>query len=68
MDSEWPVIPGSGTGELQSLRGDGGFKAQLGQQGTAEPLPSGGASLALVDPPGDSFSTLLGIKNRDAFA
>jgi hypothetical protein len=31
---EWFVIPGSGTGELVGLRGDGGFKAQLGQQAT----------------------------------
>lgn len=34
MDAEWSVLPGSGTGELRSLRGDGGFKAQLGQHGT----------------------------------
>jgi hypothetical protein len=29
---EWFVIPGSGTGELAGLRGDGGFSAELGQQ------------------------------------
>jgi Protein of unknown function (DUF3224) len=29
---EWFVIPGSGTGELSGLRGDGGFSAELGQQ------------------------------------
>jgi hypothetical protein len=28
---EWFVIPGSGTGDLRGLRGDGGFKAELGQ-------------------------------------
>lgn len=27
----WFVIPGSGTGELRGLRGDGGFEAELGQ-------------------------------------
>jgi hypothetical protein len=28
---EWFVIPGSGTGELVGLRGEGGFTAELGQ-------------------------------------
>jgi Protein of unknown function (DUF3224) len=27
----WFVVPGSGTGELRGLRGEGGFKAELGQ-------------------------------------
>jgi hypothetical protein len=27
-------VPGSGTGELRGLLGDGGFKAELGQHGT----------------------------------
>jgi Protein of unknown function (DUF3224) len=27
----WFVVPGSGTGELQGLRGEGGFEAKLGQ-------------------------------------
>jgi len=27
----WFVVPGSGTGELAGLRGEGGFTAQLGQ-------------------------------------
>ncbi|MBO0682040.1 MAG: DUF3224 domain-containing protein [Candidatus Dormibacteraeota bacterium] len=27
----WFVVPGSGTGELQGLRGQGGFEAALGQ-------------------------------------
>jgi hypothetical protein len=27
----WFVIPGSGTGDLQGLRGEGGFEAELGQ-------------------------------------
>ena len=27
----WFVVPGSGTGELTGLRGEGGFTAQLGQ-------------------------------------
>jgi hypothetical protein len=31
---EWFVMPGSATGELRGLRGDGGFKAELGQHGT----------------------------------
>ena len=28
---EWFVVPGSGTGELGGLRGEGGFTAELGQ-------------------------------------
>jgi Protein of unknown function (DUF3224) len=28
---DWFVIPGSGTGELAGLRGEGGFQAELGQ-------------------------------------
>ena len=28
---DWFVIPGSGTGELAGLRGEGGFEAELGQ-------------------------------------
>jgi Protein of unknown function (DUF3224) len=28
---EWFVIPGSGTGDLSGLRGEGGFTAELGQ-------------------------------------
>ena len=28
----WHVVPGSGTGELQGLRGEGGFEAELGQR------------------------------------
>jgi hypothetical protein len=31
---EWFVVPGSGTGELRGLRGDGGFEAELGQHAT----------------------------------
>lgn len=31
--AEWFVVPGSGTGELQGLRGEGGFTAQLGEHG-----------------------------------
>jgi Protein of unknown function (DUF3224) len=31
VTGEWFVIPGSGTGGLQGLRGDGGFTAELGQ-------------------------------------
>jgi len=30
VSGEWFVIEGSGTGELKGLRGEGGFKAQLG--------------------------------------
>jgi hypothetical protein len=28
----WHVVPGSGTGELAGLRGEGGFTAELGQR------------------------------------
>lgn len=31
----WFVVPGSGTGELAGLRGEGGFDAQLGQHAQA---------------------------------
>jgi hypothetical protein len=31
VSGEWFVIPGSGTGELAGLRGEGGFEAELGQ-------------------------------------
>jgi hypothetical protein len=31
----WFVVPGSGTGELTGLRGDGGFDAQLGAHASA---------------------------------
>ena len=31
VKGDWFVIPGSGTGELGGLRGDGGFEAELGQ-------------------------------------
>ncbi|MBV9414489.1 MAG: DUF3224 domain-containing protein [Solirubrobacterales bacterium] len=31
VSGDWFVVPGSGTGDLQGLRGDGGFKAALGQ-------------------------------------
>jgi Protein of unknown function (DUF3224) len=34
VSGTWFVVPGSGTGELQGLRGEGGFEAELGQ--TAE--------------------------------
>jgi Protein of unknown function (DUF3224) len=32
VGGEWFVVPGSGTGELTGLRGQGGFTAELGQQ------------------------------------
>ena len=32
--AEWFVIPGSGTGDLKGLRGEGGFKAQRGEHGS----------------------------------
>jgi Protein of unknown function (DUF3224) len=32
VKGEWFVVPGSGTGELRGLRGDGGFTAELGQR------------------------------------
>jgi Protein of unknown function (DUF3224) len=31
VKGDWFVIPGSGTGELSGLRGEGGFTAELGQ-------------------------------------
>jgi len=31
VSGEWFVVPGSGTGDLSGLRGEGGFEAQLGQ-------------------------------------
>jgi hypothetical protein len=32
VSGTWFVVPGSGTGELRGLRGEGGFKAELGQR------------------------------------
>jgi hypothetical protein len=34
VDADWFVVPGSGTGDLATLRGEGGFKAQLGERGS----------------------------------
>jgi Protein of unknown function (DUF3224) len=31
VSGTWFVVPGSGTGELHGLRGEGGFRADLGQ-------------------------------------
>ena len=31
VSGDWFVIPGSGTGQLTGLRGEGGFRADLGQ-------------------------------------
>jgi Protein of unknown function (DUF3224) len=31
VSGDWFVVPGSGTGELRGLRGEGGFTAELGQ-------------------------------------
>jgi hypothetical protein len=31
VSGDWFVVPGSGTGELLGLRGDGGFRANLGE-------------------------------------
>jgi hypothetical protein len=31
VKGDWFVVPGSGTGELSDLRGEGGFEAELGQ-------------------------------------
>jgi hypothetical protein len=31
VNGKWFVVPGSGTGELKGLRGEGGFTAKLGQ-------------------------------------
>lgn len=32
--AKWFVVPGSATGQLKGLRGDGGFQARLGEQGS----------------------------------
>jgi len=32
-DGAWVVVAGSGTGDLEGLRGEGGFQAQHGKQG-----------------------------------
>ncbi len=34
VKAEWFVVPGSGTGDLKNLRGEGGFTAQLGEHGS----------------------------------
>jgi hypothetical protein len=34
LTARWFVVPGSGTGDVVGLRGDGGFDAQLGERGT----------------------------------
>jgi hypothetical protein len=34
MKTAWFVVPGSGTADLQGLRGEGGFEAELGQRGS----------------------------------
>jgi Protein of unknown function (DUF3224) len=31
VNGDWFVVPGSGTGELTGLRGEGGFRASLGE-------------------------------------
>jgi len=31
VSGDWFVIPGSGTGQLAGLRGEGGFRADLGE-------------------------------------
>ena len=31
VSGDWFVVPGSGTGELTGLRGEGGFRANLGE-------------------------------------
>ena len=31
VKGDWFVVPGSGTGDLAGLRGEGGFRAELGQ-------------------------------------
>jgi hypothetical protein len=32
VSGTWFVVPGSGTGGLRGLRGEGGFKAELGKK------------------------------------
>ena len=34
VSGNWFVVPGSGSGQLAGLRGEGGFDAQLGQNAT----------------------------------
>jgi Protein of unknown function (DUF3224) len=36
VSGQWFVIPGSGTGELAGLRGEGGFQANLGKDAHAQ--------------------------------
>lgn len=36
VDGDWFVIPGSGTGELSGLRGEGTFHANLGENAQAQ--------------------------------
>jgi hypothetical protein len=31
VSGDWFVVPGSGTGQLAGLRGEGGFRANLGE-------------------------------------
>jgi Protein of unknown function (DUF3224) len=31
VQGRWGIVPGSATGELNGLRGEGGFQAELGQ-------------------------------------
>jgi hypothetical protein len=31
VTTAWSVVPGSGTGELEGLRGDGGFTLRMGE-------------------------------------
>jgi hypothetical protein len=35
VSGDWFVVPGSGTGELSGLRGEGGFRANLGENAQA---------------------------------
>jgi hypothetical protein len=35
VEGEWFVVPGSGTADLQGLRGTGGFQAELGSNANA---------------------------------
>ncbi len=36
VTGEWFVVPGSGTGGLSGLRGEGGFEAEVGEGATAK--------------------------------
>jgi len=47
VSGDWFVIPGSGTGGLAGLRGEGGFRASLGEKRPSPP----GLLVRMTGPP-----------------